>query len=78
MLKSFSLSVFSHIRNGYGTLFCKFRYSVRKRENTEQKNSLFEYFSCNVTIAVVRNCWYSVNISARDAVYFNFNKVSTH
>ena len=78
MLRSFSLSVLSHIRIKCGTLFCKFPYSVQNWENTEQKNFLFKYFSRNVIIAVVRKCCYSVNISSRDTEYSNFIKVNTH
>ena len=36
-LRIFFWSVFSRIRTEYGDLFCKSSYSVRKRENTDQK-----------------------------------------
>ena len=40
---AFFWSVFSHIRTEYGDLFCKFLFSVRMRENTDQKNSEYGY-----------------------------------
>ena len=38
-------SVFSHIRTEYGEIFRTSPYSVRMRENTDQKNSEYRHFS---------------------------------
>ena len=44
-VRNFFWSVFSCIRTEYRDLLCKYPYSVRTQENTEQKNSVFEHFS---------------------------------
>ena len=44
-IRSFFWSVFSRIRTEYEDLRSKSPYSVRIRENTDQKNSAFGYFS---------------------------------
>ena len=41
----FLWSLFSSIRTEYGDILCISPYSVRMRENTDQKNSEYEHFS---------------------------------
>ena len=41
-------SVFSHIRTEYGEIVCISLYSVRVRENADQKNSEYEHFSRSI------------------------------
>ena len=41
-------SVFSLIQTEYGDLRCKSLYSIQMRENTDQKNSEYGYFSFSV------------------------------
>ena len=47
-IRSFSWSVFSRIRTEYGKIRSMSPYSVRMRENTDQKNSAFGHFSRSV------------------------------
>ena len=47
---SFFWSVFSRIRTQYGNLWSKSAYSIRIRENTNQKNSVFGHFSRSVDV----------------------------
>ena len=49
--QSFFWSVFSGIRNENGDLPCKYPYSVRLRERTDQKNSKCEQFLKSVSFA---------------------------
>ena len=44
----FFWSVFSHIRTEYGEIRSISPFSVRMRENTDQKNSKYGYFSRSV------------------------------
>ena len=37
-------NIFSHILTEYGDLLCKSPYSVRMRENADQKNSKYGHF----------------------------------
>ena len=40
----FFCSVFSRIRTQYGNSICKFPYSIRMPENTDQENSEYGHF----------------------------------
>ena len=56
----FFWSVFSHIWSNYGEILCISPYSVRMRENIEQKNSEYVHFS-HSTIWLVypdQSIWY--------------------
>ena len=44
--------VFSRIQTEYGELRSVSPYSVRMRENTDQKNSKYEHFSRSATKAI--------------------------
>ena len=44
-IRSFFCSVYACIRTEYGEILLISLYSVRIRENTDQKNSVFEHFS---------------------------------
>ena len=45
------MPAFSRIRTGYGNLLRKCSYSVRMRENTDQKNSEYKHFLRSTTTA---------------------------
>ena len=47
-IRGFFWPVFSRIRTKYGNLRSKSMYSVRIRENTDQKNSAFGHFPRSV------------------------------
>ena len=59
-IRSFFCSAFSRIRTEYEEIRSKSPYSVRMRENTNQKNSVFGHFSCSVYLRL--NCW--INLQA--------------
>ena len=46
----FLWSVFFLIRTEFGDLLCKSPYSVRMRENTDQKNSKYRHFLRSVSV----------------------------
>ena len=48
-------SVFSRIWTEHGDLWSKSLYSVRIRENTDQKNSKYGHFSCSEAFYASRN-----------------------
>ena len=46
-------SVFLFIRTEYGEILCISSYSVRMRENTDQKNSEYGHFSCSALVSLM-------------------------
>ena len=56
-IQSFFWSVFSSIPTEYGKILHISPYSVRMRENTEQKNSVFGYFSRSEKCEIMKGIW---------------------
>ena len=58
---SFFWSTFSRIQTEYGEILRISPYSVRMRENADQKNSEYGHFSCSVTVIKLLNFWHFLN-----------------